>query len=255
VDIGFGCLSGMFRAQRRRAVHLLRQRGLHDTGVQRSGPPSRSTHGNDEAIGPEPGHLFGQGKDLPGSPWPMVSPTSPLRRWPTSMISSQGRASNGFHVPLPAHTRPCPLGWGSAPSDTIAWHGSPPDRALSGLRGRVCEVTAVIVDPHRMPVESYLSIQSRTPTSSARAAGRTFVARIQAIADRNILRYGLSRMPQAIVTDGDEPMKKLPFAITLEVDRARHQTGSCGSSGRSTSTGCLLATMPARQERTSRAAL
>ena len=53
------------------------------------------------------------------------------------------------------------------------------------------EVTAVSPIRHRTPVESYLSIQSRYAHLFGDQGRPDIVARIQAIADNNISRFGL----------------------------------------------------------------
>jgi pyruvate ferredoxin oxidoreductase beta subunit len=48
-----------------------------------------------------------------------------------------------------------------------------------------------------MPVESYLSIQGRYAHLFGEGGRPDIVARIQAIADHNILRYGLLEKPRS----------------------------------------------------------
>ena len=66
VDIGFGCLSGMFERNDDVLYICYDNEAYMNTGVQRSGatPPAART-ATTEAVGPEPGNVFGQGKDLP----------------------------------------------------------------------------------------------------------------------------------------------------------------------------------------------
>src|ERR1035441_9886770 len=66
VDIGFGCLSGMFERNDDVLFICYDNQGYMNTGVQRSAatPPAART-ATTEAVGPEPGNVFGQGKDLP----------------------------------------------------------------------------------------------------------------------------------------------------------------------------------------------
>ena len=59
------------------------------------------------------------------------------------------------------------------------------------------EVTAVSPIRHRMPVESYLSIQSRYAHLFGEGGRPDIVARVQAMADHNISRYGLLEMPSS----------------------------------------------------------
>ena len=66
VDIGLGCLSGMFERNDDVLFICYDNEGYMNTGVQRSGatPPAART-ATTEAIGPEPGNRFGQGKSVP----------------------------------------------------------------------------------------------------------------------------------------------------------------------------------------------
>jgi pyruvate ferredoxin oxidoreductase beta subunit len=93
---------------------------------------------------------------------------------------------------------PCPLGWGSAPSDTIRVARLAHETGLFPVfEAEYGEVTAVSSIRHRMPVESYLSIQGRYAHLFGEGGRPDIVARIQAIADHNILRYGLLEKPRS----------------------------------------------------------
>ena len=92
---------------------------------------------------------------------------------------------------------PCPLGWGSAPSDTIRVARLARETGLFPVfEAEYGEVTAVSSIRHRMPVESYLSIQRRYAHLFGDPGRPDIVARIQAIADRNISTYGLLEEPR-----------------------------------------------------------
>ena len=66
VDIGFGCLSGMFERNDDVLFICYDNEAYMNTGVQRSSatPPAART-ATTEAVGPDPGIAFGQGKNLP----------------------------------------------------------------------------------------------------------------------------------------------------------------------------------------------
>jgi pyruvate ferredoxin oxidoreductase beta subunit len=88
---------------------------------------------------------------------------------------------------------PCPLGWGSAASDTIKVARLAKETGLfpvfEAIHG---EITAVSPIRHRTPVEAYLSIQRRYSHLFGEHGRPDIVARIQEIADRNIATFGLS---------------------------------------------------------------
>src|SRR5512139_3779852 len=66
VDIGFGCLSGMFERNDDVLYICYDNEAYMNTGVQRSSatPPAARTS-TTPALGPEPGNVFGQGKSVP----------------------------------------------------------------------------------------------------------------------------------------------------------------------------------------------
>src|SRR5664279_2726933 len=66
VDIGFGTLSGMFERNDDVLYICYDNEAYMNTGVQRSGatPPAARTM-TTQAVGPEPGSTFGQGKNMP----------------------------------------------------------------------------------------------------------------------------------------------------------------------------------------------
>src|SRR5436190_4333860 len=66
VDIGFGCLSGMFERNDDVLYICYDNEAYMNTGVQRSGstPPAART-ATTQAVGPHPGNNFKQGKNLP----------------------------------------------------------------------------------------------------------------------------------------------------------------------------------------------
>src|SRR4051794_30089412 len=66
VDIGFGCLSGLFERNDDVLFVCYDNQGYMNTGVQRSGatPPAART-ANTKPLGDHPGNSFGQGKNVP----------------------------------------------------------------------------------------------------------------------------------------------------------------------------------------------
>ena len=88
---------------------------------------------------------------------------------------------------------PCPLGWGSRLArhdpDRAAGQG---DRPLPGLRGRAtARSSSVSKIRRRVPVEEYLKLQRRYAHLFGDPPATDVIERIQAIADRNIRRFGL----------------------------------------------------------------
>jgi pyruvate ferredoxin oxidoreductase beta subunit len=87
---------------------------------------------------------------------------------------------------------PCPLGWGSAPADTIKVARLAVESGLFPLfEAHDGHVTARTPIRRPVPVDAYLKLQKRFAHLFANAAGRESIARIQAAADRNIAEFGL----------------------------------------------------------------
>src|SRR6266487_3623306 len=122
VDIGFACLSGMFERGDDVLYICYDNEAYMNTGVQRSGatPPAART-ATTEAVGPEPGNAFGQGKDLPRLamaheiPYVATATVADLRDLEYKVTRAMGvHGARYLHVLVP-----CPLGWGSSPADTV----------------------------------------------------------------------------------------------------------------------------------------
>jgi pyruvate ferredoxin oxidoreductase beta subunit len=84
-DIGFGCLSGMFERNDDVLYICYDNEAYMNTGVQRSSatPPAART-ATTMPVGPNPGNVFGQGKNLCRAlPWRTRFPMWPRPPWPT----------------------------------------------------------------------------------------------------------------------------------------------------------------------------
>ena len=168
VDIGFGCLSGMFERNDDVLFICYDNEAYMNTGVQRSGatPPAART-ATTEAVGPEPGNVFGQGKTCRGSRWPTASPTSPPPRWPTSTISrprSSGRWSST--APATCTSSSLPPRLGRRPSDTIRVARLATETGLFPVFEAEHGEVIAYRRSATVPVEAYLRSSVATPTSS-----------------------------------------------------------------------------------------
>ena len=87
---------------------------------------------------------------------------------------------------------PCPLGWGSAPEDTIKLARLAVESGLFPLfeahHGRVTSRTAI---RRQVPVIEYLKPQKRFAHLFGSSPDATRIAQIQAMADANITEYAL----------------------------------------------------------------
>jgi pyruvate ferredoxin oxidoreductase beta subunit len=169
--------------------------GYMNTGVQRSGatPPAART-ATTEATGPEPGNTFGQGKDVPRIamaheiPYVATATVADLRDLEAKVEHAMTlHGARYLHVLVP-----CPLGWAAAPSDTIRLARLARETGLFPVfeaeRGQVVQVSRI---RHRRPVEDYLELQGRYAHLFKPQRRTEVIERLQAMADRNIARYGL----------------------------------------------------------------
>jgi pyruvate ferredoxin oxidoreductase beta subunit len=195
VDIGFGCLSGMFERDDDVLFVCYDNQGYMNTGVQRSGatPPAAST-ANTRPIGTSVGNAFGTGKSLPliamahEIPYVATGTVADLHDLEAKVMSAmQLRGARYLHVLVP-----CPLGWGSAAADTVRVARLATQSGLFPVfeaeRGTVTDVTRI---RQLVPVEDYLRLQARFRHLFAGTGRPDVVARIQEQADRNIARFGL----------------------------------------------------------------
>jgi len=194
-DIGFGCLSGMFERNDDVLFICYDNQAYMNTGVQRSSatPPAART-ATTTALGAAPGNDFGQGKNLPQIamaheiPYVATATVADLRDLESKVTRAMGlHGARYIHILVP-----CPLGWGSAAQDTIRIARLAKETGLFPVyEAEIGEVIGVLKIRRQLPVEEYLRPQGRfAHLFGARPAVET-IARIQAIADRNIRKFGL----------------------------------------------------------------
>ena len=195
VDIGFACLSGMFERNDDVLFICYDNGGYMNTGVQRSGatPPAART-ANTKPVGEEPGNVFGQGKDVPRIamaheiPYVATATVSELRDLEAKVERAmEFRGARYIHVFVP-----CPLGWGAASEDTIRLARLVKETGIFPVfEAEHGEVTSVSKIRRRVPVTEYLTLQRRFAHLFKPEVNTEVIDRIQALADRNIERYGL----------------------------------------------------------------
>jgi len=195
VDIGFGCLSGMFERNDDVLFICYDNQGYMNTGVQRSAatPPAART-ATTVTAGPEPGNVFGQGKDLPriamahDIPYVATATVADLHDLEQKVERAMEiHGARYLHVLVP-----CPLGWGSASDETIHIARLAKETGLFPVfEAEHGKVTGVSPIRRRTPVEEYLKLQRRYAHLFGPTPRPDIVARLQEIADENIARYGL----------------------------------------------------------------
>ena len=200
-DIGFGCLSGMFERNDDVLYICYDNEGYMNTGVQRSSatPPAART-ATTPALGSEPGNVFGTGKSVPkiaiahGIPYVATATVADLHDLERKVVKAMGiRGARYIQVHVP-----CPLGWGSASHDTIRLARLAVESGLFPVfEAEHGAVTASRKIRRQVPVGEYLKPQKRFAHLFASDEGAARIARLQAIADRNIAEFHL------IDPDGD----------------------------------------------------
>ncbi len=200
VDIGFGCLSGMFERNDDVLYICYDNEGYMNTGVQRSARRRRRrAPPPPPAVGPDPGQRLrpGQGRaaDRDGaraSRYVATATVADLRDLEAKVERAMElHGARYLHVLVP-----CPLGWGSAVRQTRS--SSPGWRRETGLfpvfEAAHGEVTGVTRSAGQVPVEEYLQPAEalRPPVRQAPAAGddRPACRRWPTATSR---RYGLLR--------------------------------------------------------------
>ncbi|MBI2311930.1 MAG: pyruvate ferredoxin oxidoreductase, partial [Betaproteobacteria bacterium] len=166
-----------------------------NTGVQRSSatPPAART-ATTMPVGPEPGNVFGQGKNVPriamahNIPYVATATVAELRDLEYKVRRAmEFRGARYIHIYVP-----CPLGWGTASNDTIKLARLVKDTGLFPVfEAEYGEVRSVSKIRKRVPVEEYLRPQRRFAHLFGKKPAVDTIARIQAIADRNIRKFGL----------------------------------------------------------------
>jgi pyruvate ferredoxin oxidoreductase beta subunit len=194
-DIGFGCLSGMFERNDDVLYLCYDNEAYMNTGVQRSSatPPAARTN-TTMPVGDSTGARFGQGKNLPliamahEIPYVATATVAELRDLEAKVRRAmEFRGARYIHVLVP-----CPLGWGHGSAETIKMARLAKETALFPVfEAEHGEVTNVSKLRRQVPVEDYLQPQTRFAHLFKPPGRADLVAQIQALADRNVKRFGL----------------------------------------------------------------
>ncbi len=194
-DIGFGCLSGMFERNDDVLYICYDNGGYMNTGIQRSSatPPAART-ATTMPVGPEPGNPFGQGKFVPAIamaheiPYVATATVADLRD-----LEYKVTRAMSFHGARYIHILvPCPLGWGAPSQDTLRLSRLAKETGLFPVfEAEYGELKHSTKIRRLMPVEEYLRPQKRFAHLFGKSPRIDTIARLQAIADKNIRKYDL----------------------------------------------------------------
>ncbi|MEO8134557.1 MAG: thiamine pyrophosphate-dependent enzyme, partial [Betaproteobacteria bacterium] len=167
-----------------------------NTGVQRSSatPPAART-ATTMAVGDKPGNVFGTGKNLPliamahNIPYVATASVANLRDLEAKVMRAMHiKGARYVHIHVP-----CPLGWGSAPADTIKIARLAVESGLFPLfEAEHGEVTSRYTLRRPVPVDDYLKLQKRFAHLFGKTPDAGTIAAIQRMADSNIRKFGLA---------------------------------------------------------------
>jgi pyruvate ferredoxin oxidoreductase beta subunit len=195
VDIGFGCLSGMWERGDDVLFICYDNEAYMNTGVQRSGAtPVLARTTTTPALGPEPGQTFGQGKFAPliamahEIPYVATATIADLHDLEAKVERAMTlRGARYLHILVS-----CPLGWGAEARDSIRLARLATQTGLFPVfEAEDGDVAAVTRIRQQHPVEDYLRPQRRYAHLFEPERRDDLLARIQARADRTIARFGL----------------------------------------------------------------
>ena len=161
-----------------------------------------------------PGNSVGQGQNVPaiamahGIPYVATATVADLHD-----LERKVRYAMSFHGARYIHILvPCPLGWGAPSAKTIELARLARETGLFPVfEAEYGEVTNVSKIRRKQPVEKYLMLQKRFAHLFGKKGNPEIVQRMQALADRNIARYGLL---------GDEQGDDIP--VPEQADERHH---------------------------------
>jgi pyruvate ferredoxin oxidoreductase beta subunit len=195
-DIGFGCLSGMFERNDDVLYICYDNEAYMNTGVQRSSatPPAART-ATTMAVGAHPGNVFGTGKNVP-----LIAMAHRIPYVATASVANlrdlEAKVTHAMQVPGARYVHihvPCPLGWGSAPENTIKVARLAVESGLFPLfEAEHGKVVSRYTLRRPVPVDDYLKLQRRYAHLFGKKPDLETIAAIQGIADRNIEEFGLA---------------------------------------------------------------
>lgn len=197
VDIGFGCLSGMFERNDDVIYICYDNEAYMNTGVQRSGAtPGGARTATTMPVGDQLGNVFGTGKNLPriamahNIPFVATASVAYLQDLEDKVTRAMTyRGARYIHVYVP-----CPLGWGCASQDTIKLARLVVETGFFPLfeaeHGRVTKSQPI---RRRIPITEYLKPQRRFAHLFKSDKGQEAIQRLQAMCDENIREFDLLR--------------------------------------------------------------
>ena len=197
IDIGFGNLSGALERNHDFLYVCFDNEAYMNTGIQRSGSTPFGAHTTTSPAGKK---SFGEDrpkKDAPaifaahGIPY---SATASVGYWPDLKRKVKKALDIRGAKYLQIHCS-CPPGWGQADTLTISSARLAVETGIYPLVEYENGLLAKVRKIKKIPVEEYLKLQRRYAHLFKSDAGKEVIAKIQALADANIKRFGLVDTP------------------------------------------------------------
>ncbi len=193
IDIGFGCLSGMLERGHDVLYICYDNEAYMNTGIQRSGSTPFAA-----ATTTSPAGTCSFGEDRPKKDAPAIfaahgipySATASAGYWPD--LKRKVKKALGIQGPkyLQIHC-PCPPGWGQAGEHSIRMARLAVESGLYPLVEYEDGLFAKARKIKKVPVEEYLKPQRRYAHLFRSEQGKEVIAKVQALADANIKKFGL----------------------------------------------------------------
>ncbi|MDI3539532.1 MAG: pyruvate ferredoxin oxidoreductase beta subunit [Methanolobus sp.] len=195
MDIGLQALSGAFERGHNFTYVCIDNEAYMNTGVQRS---AGTPYGASTTTSPAGKVSFGNPRLKKNMPAIMVAHGSPYvattsLAYPKDMIAKVKKATE-IEGPTYIHCHaPCTTGWGFDTSKTVEVARMAVQTGLWPLYevedGKVTKVRKI--GANKKPVEEYLKMQRRFKHLFTMEGGADEIAKIQAMADKNIEEFGL----------------------------------------------------------------
>jgi len=152
------------------------------------------------AVGSEPGNSFGQGKFLPAIamahdiPYVATATVAGLHDLENKIKRAmEFRGARYVHILVP-----CPLGWGTEARETIHIARMAKETGVFPVfEAEYGELTHSLKIRNKQPVEEYLRPQKRYAHLFGKQPQVETIARLQAMADRNVQKYNL--LPKSVI--------------------------------------------------------
>ncbi|HET9576548.1 MAG TPA: pyruvate ferredoxin oxidoreductase, partial [Usitatibacter sp.] len=156
--------------------------------------PAAARTATTPAMGPAPGNVFGQGKDLPAIamahniPYVATATIADLHDLEAKVKRAmEFRGARYLHILVP-----CPLGWGFESSQSVKMarlaYQTGHFPVFDAEHGEVRSVAKI---RHRVPITEYLKPQKRFAHLFSPTPRLDVIAHLQEMANRNIRKYDL----------------------------------------------------------------